>query len=96
MTIEEEELRYYRSVEDFFAWVRGVPHTLSPRDFQLLRSWWRDQVPLAAVLAGITEVISRRREDGDGDPVVSLSYCRHAVRRHARHSSSGARITRTP
>jgi hypothetical protein len=80
----DEELSYYRAVEDFFATVRGVPHVLSPKDFQLLRSWWSDQVPLAAVTTGITEVVARRRERGDDDPVVSLSYCRHAVQRHAR------------
>jgi hypothetical protein len=79
-----EELEFYRAVEDFFAAARGVPHLLSPKDFQLLRSWWREQLPLAAVTAGITEVIARRRESGDEDPVVSLSYCRHAVRRHAK------------
>jgi hypothetical protein len=84
MTVEDEELRFYRSVEDLFASMRGVPHTLSPRDFQLLRSWWQNRLPLAAVLAGITEVFARRRESDDGEPVVSLSYCRHAVHRHAR------------
>jgi len=79
-----EELAFYRAVEDFFATVRGVPHVLSPKDFQLLRSWWREQLPLAAVTAGITEVFARRRDRDDDDPVVSLSYCRHAVQRHAK------------
>jgi hypothetical protein len=80
----DPEVAYYRAVEDFFATLRGVPHTISPKDFQLLREWWRDEVPLAAVRAGITEVFARRRERGEHDPVVSLSYCRHAVRKHAR------------
>lgn len=80
---DEQELEYYRAVEDLFATLRGVPHTISPKDFQLLREWWRDDVPLAAVRAGITEVFARRRERGELDPVVSLSYCRHAVRKHA-------------
>ena len=57
---------------------------LSPKDFQLMRSWWREQVPMVAVISGITEVVARRRERGDDDPVVSLSYCRHAVRRQAK------------
>jgi len=77
------ELAYYRAVEDLFATLRGVPHVISPKDFQLLREWWRDEVPLAAARAGITEVFARRRERGELDPVVSLSYCRHAVRKHA-------------
>jgi hypothetical protein len=82
---DERELEYYRAVEDFFATLRGVPHVISPKDFQLLRGWWRDEVPLSAIRAGMTEVFARRRERGDDDPVVSLSYCRHAVRKHARH-----------
>jgi hypothetical protein len=80
---DEKELEYYRAIEDLFATLRGVPHIISPKDFQLLREWWREEVPLAAVRAGITEVFARRRERGDVDPVVSLSYCRHAVRKHA-------------
>jgi hypothetical protein len=80
----EPELDYYRKVEDFFASLRGVPHVLSPKDFQLLRTWWRDQVPLSAVVAGLTEVFNRVREDPQANPVTSLAYCRHAVARQAR------------
>jgi hypothetical protein len=84
MDPDDRELEYYRDVEDLFATLRGAPHVLSPRDFQLLRSWWRDGVPMVAVSAGLTEVFARQRERDDADPVVSLSYCRHAVRRQAR------------
>jgi hypothetical protein len=80
----DPEIEFYRAVEDFFATIRGVPHVLSPKDFQILRGWWRDRLPLAAVTNGIIEVMAKRRERGESDPVVSLSYCRHAVRRHAR------------
>lgn len=83
----DPELDYYREVEDCFAALRGTPHVLSPRDFQLLRGWWRDEIPMAAVVAGLTEVFARRRERDDGDPVTSLSYCRHAVKRHAKRLS---------
>ncbi len=83
-TPEDRELEYYRAAEDFFATLRGVPHTLSPKDFHLLRQWWDDQIPLAAVQAGIAETFAKRRDRGDGEPVVSLSYCRHAVRAQAR------------
>ncbi len=79
-----DELEYYRAIEDRFAALRAVPHTLSPKDFQLMRSWWSDRVPLVAVTAGLTEVFARRRERGEADGVVSLSYCRHAVAAHAR------------
>jgi len=78
------ELDYYRAVEDLFSSLRGVPHLLSPKDFQLLRSWWKDEVPLSAVRTGVAEVFARRRERGETEPVVSLSYCRHAVASHAK------------
>ncbi len=78
------ELDYYRAVEDLFSSLRGVPHLLSPKDFQLLRSWWKDEVPLSAVRTGVAEVFARRRERGEVEPVVSLSYCRHAVAAHAK------------
>jgi hypothetical protein len=81
---EDREISYYRTIEDLFATLRGVPHILSPKDFHLLRGWWRDEIPLAAVRAGVTEVFARRRERGEIDPVVSLSYCRHAVNAHAK------------
>lgn len=84
MDPDDRELDYYRSIEDLFASLRGTPHVLSPRDFQLLRLWWREEVPLAAVTAGLTEVFARQREREDADPVVSLSYCRHAVKRQAK------------
>jgi hypothetical protein len=80
---DDRELAYYRAVEDLFATLRGVPHTLSPKDFQLVRSWWRDEVPLSAIRTGLTEVFARRLERGDERPIVSLGYCRHAVEEHA-------------
>ncbi len=84
MTDTDPEIEFLRTVEDLFATLRGVPHLLSPKDMQLARTWWKDDVPLAAVTAGVTEVIEKRRATDDGDPVVSLSYCRHAVRRHSK------------
>jgi len=81
------EIEYYRAIEDRFAALRGVPHTLSPKDFQLMRRWWNEQVPLAAVTSALTEVFARRQERGEADAVVSLSYCRHAVASHARRLS---------
>jgi hypothetical protein len=90
MTEDDRELEYYRAVEDLFATLRGMPHTLSPKDFSLLREWWRDGIPLVAVQAGMTEVVARRREQGESEPVVSLSYYRHAVKRHAKHAAEMA------
>lgn len=84
MTDTDPEIEFLREVEDLFATLRGVPHLLSPKDVQLARSWWKDGFPLPAVTAGVTEVLEKRRQADDGDTVVSLSYCRHAVRRHAK------------
>jgi hypothetical protein len=80
---DPDELAYYRAVEDQFAALRGTPFLFSPRDFALLRRWYGEGVPLAAVLAGIGEAWEKRRAR-DADPISSLSYCRHAVTRHAR------------
>jgi len=49
-----------------------------------MRSWWRNDIPFAAVAAGLNEVFARNRDRDDADPVVSLSYCRHAVKIHAK------------
>ncbi|HPS78900.1 MAG TPA: hypothetical protein PLS53_12155 [Thermoanaerobaculaceae bacterium] len=79
----DEELLFYRAVEDAFAGLRGTVFVLSPKDFALLQGWWRSGVPLAAVMAGLGEVFERARQR-DGDPPSSLAYCRHAVHRHAK------------
>lgn len=84
MTDTDPEIEFLRAVEDLFATLRGVPHLLSPKDVQLARNWWKEGFPLPAVTAGVTEVLDKRRQADDGDTVVSLSYCRHAVRRHAK------------
>jgi hypothetical protein len=91
---DRDELAYYRAVEDHFAALRGTPFLFSPKDFALLRTWHDEGVPLAAVLAGIGEAWERRRER-DGDPISSLSYCRHAVTRHAKRLLA-ARVGRGP
>ncbi len=84
VTETDPEIEFLRTVEDLFATLRGVPHLLSPKDVQLARNWWKDGTPIPAVTAGVTEVMEKRRQADNGDPVVSLSYCRHAVRRHAK------------
>jgi hypothetical protein len=91
---DADELAYYRAVEDHFAALRGTPFLFSPKDFALLRRWWGEGVPLAAVLAGIGEVWERRRER-EADPVSSLAYCRHAVARQAKRLAS-ARVGAAP
>jgi hypothetical protein len=85
-----QELAYYRAVEDLFARLRGTPFLLTPKDFALLKRWWVEGVPLAAVVAGLGEAFAGRRERGE-DPVSSLSYCRHAVARAAKRLAPGTR-----
>ncbi|MGC8916056.1 MAG: hypothetical protein ACP5NF_03665 [Thermoanaerobaculum sp.] len=81
--MSDEELAYYRAVEDHFCRLRGTPFLFSPKDFAYLRRWWQEGVPLSAVLMALSEVFAKRRERGE-DPVSSLAYCRHAVARQAR------------
>jgi hypothetical protein len=78
-----DEVAYYRAVEDHFARLRGTVFLFSPKDFALLRRWWTEGVPLAAVIAGIGEATARKAER-DEDPVSSLAYCRFAIARHAK------------
>ena len=80
---DEPEIAYYRTIEDHFAALRRTPFLLSPKDFALLRRWWQEGIPLAAVLAGLGEVWERRLDRVE-DPVSSITYCRHAVVRHAK------------
>lgn len=84
-----EELAYCRAIEDSFARLRGTPFLLSPKDFALIRKWWAQGVPLAAVITGMAEVFERRRVAG-GDPVSSLTFCRHAVVREAKRLAASA------
>jgi hypothetical protein len=93
--LSPEESAYYRAVEDHFARLRGTVFVISPKDFALLRRWWREGIPLAAVLAGVAEVFERRRE-ANVDPVSSLAYCRHAVARHARRLGGAGDVSPTP
>ena len=84
-----DEVAYYRAVEDHFARLRGTLFLFSPKDFALLRGWWKEAVPLAAVIAGIGEATTKKAER-DGDPVSSLAYCRFAVARHAKRLLAAA------
>lgn len=90
MIHDPHEIEFYRQVEDLFATLRGSPHILSPKDFQLLREWWTRDIPLRAIMAGLSEVFLHHRERDEAEPIVSLTYCRHAVERHARRLADAA------
>jgi hypothetical protein len=63
---------FVEGIEKHFRARRGTDHALSPRDFNLARSWHDRGVPLATVLVGV----DRAFESGD---VTSLAYCRKWV-----------------
>jgi hypothetical protein len=68
---------YVVGLERHWTLRRGVPHTLSPRDFALARSWFEAGIPLHAVLAGIERALEK-------DPATaSLAFCRPFVDRAA-------------
>ncbi|MFH1177947.1 MAG: hypothetical protein V1750_11115 [Acidobacteriota bacterium] len=81
--LSPEELAYYHAVEDYFALLRGTQAVVLSKDYVLLRKWWNDGVPLAAVMAGIAEAMERRPER-EGEGVFTVRYCRHAILRHAK------------
>ena len=71
---------YFQGVESRFAQLRGKPLLLSTRDVALVDEWWRLGIPLPIVLEAVESVFRRRGEDeATQRPVLSLSYCRHAV-----------------
>jgi hypothetical protein len=74
-----EANRYFRSVEDHFVRLRGAPLVLSPDDWHLAASWLERRIPLQVVLRAISEVFETARTRKRRRPVLSLSYCRHAV-----------------
>jgi hypothetical protein len=92
---EGEEEAYFQAIERRFAQLRGTPLLLSPKDWTLVGTWHREGIPLRVVLEALESVFHARREGG-GDrprPVLSLSYCRHAVEeafREWRESRLGA------
>jgi len=68
---------YVVTLERHWTLRRGVPHTLSPRDFALARGWFAAGIPLHAVLAGIERALEK-------DPATtSLAFCRPFVERAA-------------
>lgn len=75
----EEEVAYFRAVEDAFVRLRGAPLLLSPADFQVAARWRREGVPLSLVVASLEGVFAKRRERGAKGRINSLRYCAPAV-----------------
>jgi hypothetical protein len=80
--ISEEEKEYFRLIEERFCALRGASMLLSPRDWALMESWWRERVPLSLVLDALEEIFAARVRRGDpADSIGSLAYVRGEVRR---------------
>ncbi|MFQ5742598.1 MAG: hypothetical protein ACE5HV_03290 [Acidobacteriota bacterium] len=74
------EEAYFRRIEEHFGQRRGGPILLSPRDWQLIRDWRRQGIPLAVVLRGINQAYDRFKASGPRpDRINSLAYCKQSV-----------------
>lgn len=73
------ETDYFRTIEDAFIELRGSPFLLSPSDWRLAQSWYRDGIPIELVIGAIRTVFERRAERGAGRKVQSLRYCAAGV-----------------
>ena len=74
-----EAQEYFRRVEEVFVELRGAPMLLSPKDWQVARSWYERGIPVDHVERALREVFERRLEGGAKGRVQSLGYCRDAV-----------------
>ena len=77
-----ERHRYFRAIEDSFIDLRGSPLLLSPKDWQIAKEWYEQEVPLELVLRTVREVFARRetrRDEERHKKVWSLGYCKRSV-----------------
>lgn len=81
------EVSYLEAVEQHFRAVRGTDSFyLSPRDWAVVETWEKGNVPLVAVLGGIDATFEkRRRRQGPGklETINSLAYCAQAIAQEA-------------
>jgi hypothetical protein len=70
---------YFLEIESHFVQRRGTPFPiLGPKDWELMKKWSEDGVPLPVVLEAIDSVFDKR--EAKGKKVNSLTYCKHAVK----------------
>ncbi len=89
---------YFQEIAGAFLARRGAPLILSPRDLELIASWERAGIPLAAVLEGIENAMAPAGRPGPRRPVLTLAFCgREVERAFARHRDRlVGRAGRTP
>lgn len=81
------EVSYLEAVEQHFRAARGTgSFYLSPRDWAVVESWEKADIPLVAVLRGIDATFEkRRRRQGPGklETINSIAYCAQAIAQEA-------------
>ncbi len=70
---------YATTVEEAFIAERGTPFLLSAKDWNLIRGWRREGIPVETVVRAVREAFARRRERGAAGKISSISYCANAV-----------------
>jgi hypothetical protein len=76
---------YCDEIESFFFRWKGRTGNLSPGDFRRVEQWYRERIPLEAVLEGISTAFRMQRAGRNAgvEEVNSLSFCESFVRRTA-------------
>lgn len=72
---------YLDRIESEFFRRKGRYGTLSPSDFALASAWYRDGVPIDAVIEGIAAAFEARRAGRDSgiEEVNSLAFCESQI-----------------
>jgi hypothetical protein len=76
---ESDEQAYFRRIEEVFVGLRGAPLLLSPKDWQLVRGWYTQGVPLDLIVRTLEVQFEARRERGSSNTVSSLRYFQRAI-----------------
>ena len=68
---------YFNKAEELFSFLRERGVLFSPRDYELLKSYYDADIPLSCILLGIrTAFFNASKADTQ---INSLSYCRYAI-----------------
>lgn len=74
-----DEAAYATRIEEVFIEERGTPFLLSAKDWQLIRGWRENGIPVDTVVRAVRETFARRRARGVAGKIASISYCADAV-----------------
>lgn len=71
---------YFDEIEAHFAKRRGTQFIVTPKDWELMKKWSAEGIPLPIVIEAIDSVFDRNEAKALNRKINSLSYCRHAVK----------------